>query len=193
MNRNPIQGFFFGVYGRGFEQVGKQEKFFVAQFESQAESEVVVIRLTALAVPELVRIEREANPAPWSVKLFDDEFRCDYSVVLGARSGGRLIGFLVCHFVAQECHILNIAVEVASRRRGVARAILTHLITPLLAAVPVLEAESSEAIESITLEVRERNLAAQALYRQFGFEEVGRRKGYYADSGEDALIMTLSL
>jgi ribosomal-protein-alanine N-acetyltransferase len=160
--------------------------------ETRAEQEVVVVRLTALAVSELLRIEQEANPVPWSARLFEDEFRYDYSVVWGARSRGRLIGFIVCHFVAQECHILNIAVEINSRRRGVARALLNHLITPLISATdsnPI----SGEKIESVTLEVREHNSGAQALYKSFGFEELGRRKGYYADSGEDALIMTRSV
>ena len=160
--------------------------------ETRSEQEIVVIRLTALAVSELVRIEQEANPVPWSARLFEDEFRYDYSVVWGARSGGRLVGFLVCHFIAQECHILNIAVEINSRRCGVASALLNHLIAPLIAASdsnPI----SGEKIESVTLEVREHNSGARALYQRFGFEELGRRKGYYADSGEDALIMTRSV
>lgn len=145
----------------------------------EGSSPVTITSLSPVSIPELVRIENEASPSPWSARLFEDEFRCSHSVVLGALQEERLVGFLVYHEVADEHHILNIAVEKASRRQGVASALLRHLIEA-----------SSMPIEMVTLEVRASNEAAQALYRQFAFEEVGCRRGYYADNQEDAILMT---
>lgn len=147
---------------------------------SEGSSKITIVQLSPLAVPELVRIENEASPAPWSPRLFEEEFRCGHSVVLGAHREERLVGFLIYHEVADEHHILNIAVETASRRQGVAAALLRYLI----------ESPAALPIEMVTLEVRASNVAAQALYRQFGFEEVGCRRGYYADNQEDAVLMT---
>lgn len=147
---------------------------------SEGSSEIIIRTLSPSSLSDLVRIEKEASPAPWSARLFEEEFRCGHSLVLGADREDRLVGFLICHEIADEHHILNIAVETASRRRGVATALLQHLIT----------ASAGAGIEMVTLEVRSSNLAAQALYRQFDFEEVGCRRGYYADNQEDALLMT---
>lgn len=147
---------------------------------SEGLSDLTISPLTPLSVPELVRIENESSPAPWSARLFEEEFRCGYSTVLGAHREGRLVGFLVYHEVADEHHILNIAVEKASRRCGIATALLRHLI----------ESPAEAPIDMVTLEVRTSNVAAQALYRQFGFKEVGCRPGYYADNQEDAILMT---
>ncbi len=140
----------------------------------------IVVRLSHLAIPDLVRIESESSPAPWSMRLFEEEFRVAHAVVLGARSGGSLVGFAVFHHVADEYHLLNIAVEQQSRRRGIAAALMQEIIC----------AAHASGVAAVTLEVRATNSGAQALYRRFGFVEVGVRRGYYSDNDEDAVLLT---
>jgi ribosomal-protein-alanine N-acetyltransferase len=84
--------------------------------------------------------------------------------------------------LADEMHLLNLAVHPAHRRRGIARFLLT---TALVRA-------RSQGAAVVWLEVRPSNRAALALYHSFGFEEVGIRPGYYTDNGEDALIYGFS-
>jgi ribosomal-protein-alanine N-acetyltransferase len=80
-------------------------------------------------------------------------------------------------------HITNIAVHPASRRRGIGRGLLGS----------VLEDARRRATRLVVLEVRPSNIEARALYESFGFQVVGRRRGYYYDTGEDALVMEVVL
>ena len=93
---------------------------------------------------------------------------------------GSIVGYLGLWLMIDEAHITNIAIRDTHRRRG-----LAHLL--LLAAVDL---SRQVAANVLTLEVRVSNHGAQALYEKFGFTVVGRRKGYYSDNREDALIMT---
>jgi ribosomal-protein-alanine N-acetyltransferase len=96
-----------------------------------------------------------------------------------AEVSGQLAGYLVAWLGPGEGHVGNIAVVPAYRRRGVARALLDEL----------LGRARSTGVGRLTLEVRVSNFAAQELYRRQGFRLAGLRRGYYRDSGEDALIM----
>jgi ribosomal-protein-alanine N-acetyltransferase len=100
-----------------------------------------------------------------------------YAVI--AERSGRLAGYLVAWLAEGAGHIGNLAVIPGERRRGVAR----HLLADLL------DRAGSLRIRSLVLEVRVSNFAAQALYRAHGFRLAGLRRGYYRDTGEDALIM----
>ncbi|HEX2173789.1 MAG TPA: ribosomal protein S18-alanine N-acetyltransferase [Dehalococcoidia bacterium] len=93
---------------------------------------------------------------------------------------GRIVGYLGLWLMVDEAHITNVAVRDSHRRLG-----LAHLL--LLAAVDI---SRQVAANVLTLEVRVSNQGAQTLYDKFGFTVVGRRKGYYSDNREDALIMT---
>lgn len=95
---------------------------------------------------------------------------------------GRIVGYLGLWLMVDEAHITNVAVRDSHRRLG-----LAHLL--LLAAVDISRQVSANVL---TLEVRVSNTGAQTLYEKFGFTVVGRRKGYYSDNREDALIMTTS-
>jgi ribosomal-protein-alanine N-acetyltransferase len=92
-------------------------------------------------------------------------------------SEGRIAGYLVCSRYADVWHLMNIAVEPTSRRRGIANALLEALL------------QRAGQEEPYTLEVRPSNAPAIALYEQFGFRSAGIRPRYYQDTGEDALIM----
>lgn len=160
--------------------------------------------MDARDLPEVLEIERASFPNPWSAALFLQELRLPFSRTIVAReqAGTRqrpaasarerpavagdavmpLVGYLCRWFVADEMHILNVAVHQAHRRQGIASALLGETLD---------EARALRS-EAVTLEVRRGNLSARRLYEALHFEEVGARRNYYG-SGEDALIMRLAL
>jgi ribosomal-protein-alanine N-acetyltransferase len=135
-------------------------------------------RLTYADLPQVIAIERRAFPTPWSLAMFVLELSKPSGICLAARRAGRLVGYLVCSRYDTVWHIMNVAVDPDERRTGVA----TGLLGALLERV-------DDPAARYTLEVRESNLAAIALYERFGFRTAGMRRRYYQDNGEDALIM----
>ena len=140
-------------------------------------------------LPAVVAIERRTFTAPWSLPMFVLELSKPTGICLAAvaaRANERdrsteqppeLVGYLICARYGDAWHIMNIAVDPDRRRLGIGRALLEALISRA----------SPDA--SYTLEVRVSNTAAIALYESYGFREVGTRRRYYADNGEDAVIM----
>ncbi len=143
--------------------------------------------MSAADIDEVAEIERLSQPSPWPAHLFLEEMARDWAhieLVKTRTSAGRVvIGFCNFCLVHDEVHLLNLAVHPDWRRRGIGRMLLEHLLTFARA----------EACQVVTLEVRESNLAARALYGSHGFAAVGLRRRYYADNGEDAVVMTLNL
>jgi [ribosomal protein S18]-alanine N-acetyltransferase len=137
-------------------------------------------------LPRIIEIERLAFPAPWTLASFERELTLPFSRIMLAiplESGTASIsGFLCRWLIADECHVLNIAVHPDSRRLGIGTVLLSEAIS---------EAKASGA-GVVTLEVRRSNLAARQLYRKFEFEERRLRRHYYGP-GEDAIIMELRL
>lgn len=137
----------------------------------------------------IFEIERLAFPHPWSLDSFRRELALPFSRLMVADAHGEdatdghfLAGFLCRWLVAEECHILNVAVHPAMRRMGVGGELMAEAI-----------AESkAKNIHLITLEVRRSNLAARTLYRKLHFEERRLRRNYYG-LGEDAIVMELTL
>jgi len=133
---------------------------------------------------EVLDIERASFQTPWSRGAFRYELtqnRVARSLV--ARLGRQLAGYLCLWEIGHEIHITNLAVHPSLRRHGVARALLGHIV----------EGARRGGAELIFLEVRPTNLEALALYESFGFRVIGRRRGYYFDTGEDALVMEARL
>jgi ribosomal-protein-alanine N-acetyltransferase len=133
-------------------------------------------------LPRILEIERLAFPSPWSLASFERELTLPFSRVMVATpdDGSSIVGFLCRWLIADECHVLNIAVHPDARRMGIGTVLITEAIS---------EARSSGA-DVVTLEVRRTNLAARQLYRKFDFEERRLRRHYYGP-GEDAIIMEL--
>lgn len=133
---------------------------------------------------EVLAIERASFQTPWSRAAFRYELtqnrvaRC-----LVARDGRRLVGYLCLWEIGQEIHITNLAVHPEDRRRGIARRLLTT----------TLDEGRQRGVGLAFLEVRPTNTEARGLYESLGFRVVGRRKGYYFDTGEDALVMEAPL
>jgi ribosomal-protein-alanine N-acetyltransferase len=140
---------------------------------------------TATDLDAVMEIERLSFPTPWAREAFAGELSHSWArlEVLRQVPSGRVVAFCNYWLVTDELHILNIAVHPNERRHGHASYLLRHILS---------EAHRA-SFRVLSLEVRVSNRAAQALYRKFGFREVGRRPKYYADTGEDALLMDLEV
>lgn len=128
-------------------------------------------------VAEAVALEEVAQPTPWSPRMFTDELGAESRHYSAVEAGGALIGFGGIMVAGEEAHVMNLLVSPGWRRRGVARRLMAALV----------EAALVMGARHLTLEVRSKNKAAIALYRDFGLAPVGMRRGYYSD--DDALIM----
>lgn len=137
-------------------------------------------RMREADVPRVMEIERAAFSHPWSEDLVRRELGHEFSTVLLAEDDAGLVrGFVISWLVHDELHVLNVAVAPEARRGGVARRLLD-----------VVEAGGREQGARVALlEVRVSNAAAIALYRSLGYRDVAVRPRYYAENGEDALLM----
>ena len=138
-------------------------------------------------IDQILAIERDSFPTPWSANIFRGEIISPISRLLVARfeSGwdGLVAGYLVYWQVADEIHLHNIAVRRDMRRQGIASRLLGEAV----------RCSRLKGARWLTLEVRRSNRAAQRFYKKFGFSVRGIRPGYYTDTGEDALIMWADL
>jgi ribosomal-protein-alanine N-acetyltransferase len=131
-------------------------------------------------IDDIMVVEKLSFSIPWSREAFFEEVTGNkFALYLSAVLDGKVIGYAGMWGVLDEGHITNIAVHPEFRGKGVGSLLLQGLI----------DTAGAKDILSMTLEVRSGNVAAQGLYTKFGFEVKGIRKGYYADNGEDALIM----
>lgn len=134
-------------------------------------------------LPGVLDIERACFVAPWTRGMFEDTLGSPVARSFVVEGSGRILGYIVFYFAVSEMHIMNIATHPELKRRGIAQAVMSAVLGL---------ARESRAKECF-LEVRESNGPARGLYEKLGFEVVGRRKGYYRETGEDALVMKLSL
>lgn len=133
---------------------------------------------------EVLAIERVSFSMPWSRGAFLYEMQQNRVARCWVmRDGPRVVGYLCLWEVSDEVHITNLAVHPPERRRGIARALLGN----------VLEKARRQHLRIVVLEVRPSNQEARRLYESFGFQVIGRRRGYYYDTGEDALVMEARL
>jgi [ribosomal protein S18]-alanine N-acetyltransferase len=135
-------------------------------------------QLTYADLPQVIAIERRAFPTPWSLAMFVLELSKPSGICLAALIEERLVGYLVCSRYDTVWHLMNVAVDDRLRRQGIATTLLERLFE--LADKPS---------QQYTLEVRTSNDDAIRLYERFGFRTAGRRRAYYHDNREDALIM----
>jgi ribosomal-protein-alanine N-acetyltransferase len=140
---------------------------------------VRVRRLTYGDLPGVLSIERRSFPAPWSLAMFVLELSKPSGVCLAATTDAGLVGFLVCSRYADVWHLMNVAVDPDRRRRGIAGLMIEGML------------DEAGRDGRYTLEVRVSNHGAIAMYERIGFRRAGRRRRYYSDNGEDALIMWL--
>ncbi len=142
------------------------------------ETEVGAMRRRHL--PAVLRIEGKVYPRPWSAGLFLSELAQKSSrAYFVARHANRVVGYAGVMVLGDEGHVTNIAVDPGFHRHKIGTRLMIALV----------EASRERKVRSMTLEVRRANAGAQAMYRRFGFQTVGVRKGYYVETGEDAYIM----
>jgi ribosomal-protein-alanine N-acetyltransferase len=130
-------------------------------------------------VKQIEELERACFSAPWSEESLRAELSNPLALWLCAVSGETVLGYIGSEMVPDEADMMNLAVAGEARRQGIAQALLSGLLSEL----------RKHGIVSLSLEVRESNLPARALYETNGFLQVGRRKNYYFNPREDALIL----
>ncbi|MEW6720670.1 MAG: ribosomal protein S18-alanine N-acetyltransferase [Thermodesulfobacteriota bacterium] len=129
----------------------------------------------------VMAIEEASFPTPWSRGMFAEDIDRPFSRPFVAEGApGEILGYAVCWNVAGESHLLNIAVHPHFRGQGVGEALVRECI----------RRGALAGSERIHLEVRAGNEEAQRLYGRLGFAFQGIRRGYYTDTGEDALLLS---
>jgi len=131
----------------------------------------------------VLSIEKRAFRSPWDAKSFSIEVDRSVSHLWVLRIDDAVAGYVCFWIFADEVHLLNVAVHEKYRRMGMGQRLLSKMIN----------AGMDRGAKTAWLEVRPSNAAASALYTQIGFREVGRRRQYYTDTGEDAIMMSLRL
>lgn len=145
-------------------------------------SGMVIRKMTLDDLEQVVAIDQVSFSLPWPARSFRFELTDnEASRCWVADLDGRVIAMLVGWFIVDELHVATIATHPEFRSQGIGREILLYS----------LRAAKEEGAVKSFLEVRESNEIAQTMYRSFGFVEDGRRKGYYKDNGEDAILMSL--
>lgn len=147
---------------------------------------VKIDEMTEGDIDEVLAIEEASFIAPWSRALFAKELENRFSHNLLARRSGEappdIVGYIVFWDVADETHLLDLAVHPDCRRAGVARLLLEKM----------LAVAGRGGMRRVILELRRDNDKALRLYSSFCFKEIGLRKKYYSD-GEDAIVLALDL
>lgn len=141
-------------------------------------------KMTVSDVPAVHDIEVATFPTPWTLDSFYYEMNENqYAHYLVAEEDGKIVGFCGLWNVIDAAQITNVAVIAQMRGRGVGETLMRE----------AMRVSKEAQMDVMSLEVRVTNTVAQNLYRKLGFQDGGLRKGYYADNGEDALVMWVNL
>ena len=140
---------------------------------------MILTQMNAAHVSQVAELERICFADPWSEKSIASELDNVLSLWLVALEGEEVIGYVGSQTVLGWSDMMNVAVHPDHRRKGVGEKLVTALE----------EALKAQESTCLTLEVRASNEPAKALYEKLGFMEVGRRKNYYRNPKEDALIL----
>ncbi|MBW1942600.1 MAG: ribosomal protein S18-alanine N-acetyltransferase [Deltaproteobacteria bacterium] len=131
----------------------------------------------------ILEIENRSFPSPWSQRAFIQEIENPISHIWVLLADNQLVGYICFWLFDREIQLINIAVHPDEKGKGLGRHLMTRMI----------ETGLSKGSQYIWLEVRISNLPAKRLYHRLGFEEIGRRRGYYRETNEDAIVMVLPL
>lgn len=142
--------------------------------------------MQASDLDEVLALEHSVYPHPWSVANFADSLASQYQAWILRDHDGTLIGYFLLMAIVDEAHLLNVAV--AAQRQGQGLGLL--LLNQAVACARGL------GMASVLLEVRPSNVRALQVYERYGFQQIGRRKGYYPTAQqqrEDAIVMRFEL
>jgi ribosomal-protein-alanine N-acetyltransferase len=140
---------------------------------------LLIRRMRRVDLAEVMAIDQRCFPIPWSQNAFLAELGNVVGYYLVGEEEGRVVGYAGAWLVADELHLTTLGVAPAERGRALGSRLLAALLGEAL----------RRGVRRATLEVRASNAAALALYARFGFTAVSRRRRYYSDNGEDALVM----
>lgn len=133
---------------------------------------------------DIIEIEKLSFVSPWTKRLFEETLISPISSSFIMKKNWATLGYIILYSVADEAHILNIAVHPQYRGKGYASSLIKHVLDYF---------EEKKDVHEFFLEVREGNMGAIRLYQRFGFEKIGKRKKYYIETNEDALVMCLTV
>ena len=143
---------------------------------------LIIRKMTIDDVSVVVELDKTSFSLPWPERSFRFELTDNpASRCWVAEVDGRIVGMIVVWLLIEEAHVATLATHPNFRRQGIAKKLLAHALQYL----------SNEGAQSSFLEVRASNSAAQEMYRKFGYKESGRRRHYYKDNDEDAILMRL--
>lgn len=145
--------------------------------------DIIFEKMTLNHVEQVYQIEELSFFTPWSKESIRSEVNNSLASYLVGLEDNRVIAYGGFWAVAPEGNINNIAVHPDFRGRGISRQLMRHLI----------DMAKEKGIKELFLEVRANNYIAQNLYKNLGFKMINIRKGYYADTDEDAIVMLLEL
>ena len=155
----------------------------VLKMFSLNDKEITVRDMDASGASQSAVLEAECFSHPWKLEEYEHARASDEFICLCGYVNAEYAGFVMAYHVLDEGHILDIAVRPKFRRCGVAETMIKELCGRL----------EKTGVVSVMLEVREHNAAARSLYAKLGFEDVGKRKNYYKDPQDDAILCTLVL
>jgi ribosomal-protein-alanine N-acetyltransferase len=143
---------------------------------------ITIRKMTVDDVSAVVDLDQKSFSLPWPERSFRFELTDNpASRCWVAELDGKIVGMIVVWLIVDEAHVATIATDPAYRRQGIGKRLLAYALRHMI----------QDGARSSFLEVRESNLAAQEMYRKFGYEVTGRRRRYYRDNDEDAILMSL--
>ncbi len=173
-------------YGRpieAYEEYAKLLESQLPQILKRIQNMVTIREMTESDIKDIAELEKECFSEPWSEESLKDELPNETARFYVLRDGENLLGYIGANNVCGEVYITNVAVNENARGRGYGKILVNHLIK---------QCDLENAL-FVTLEVRESNENAIALYEKCGFKKVGERKNFYSKPTENGLIYTLYL
>lgn len=144
---------------------------------------IKIVNMSKKHIKDLAELEKECFNTPWTEKQLEEELESEYSLFLVALNDETVAGYVGCQTTIDGGYITNVAVFTNMRGKGIAQKLLFELSNKI----------KEKNLEFITLEVRVSNESAINLYKKMGYQEVGKRKNFYKNPKEDALLMTINL
>jgi ribosomal-protein-alanine N-acetyltransferase len=143
---------------------------------------LILRKMTVEDIPAVIDLDKKSFSLPWPERSFRFELTDNpASRCWVAELDGKVVGMIVVWLIVEEAHVATLAIDPEYRRQGIGKRLLAHALRHLI----------PDGARSSFLEVRASNVAAQEMYRKFGYEATGRRQRYYRDNDEDAILMNL--
>ena len=173
-------------YGRPieiYEECAKQLESKFPEILERIQNTVIIREMAESDIKEIAELEKECFATPWSENSLKDELTNETARFYVLRDNEKLFGYIGSNNICNEVYITNVAVNSTCRGKGYGKKLVNHL----------LKQSELEKAFFITLEVRESNENAIALYEKCGFKKIGERKNFYSKPTEDAFIYTYYL